>query len=100
MTSHYTFWVRDHPTWFWRCLGLAFGHFHLGSYNFMVTALGSCVNWPSLGHLFLSGTDGMDWVKPHDLVVCVFIQMNVELEDDFHGSFNVKLSHFYFSFPL
>ena len=25
---------------------MAFGHFHLGSHNFMVTALGSCVKWP------------------------------------------------------
>ena len=29
--------------WFWRCVGRAFGHFLLGSRNFMVTALGSCV---------------------------------------------------------
>ena len=29
-----------------KCLGTAFGHFHLGSHNFMVTALGSCVKWP------------------------------------------------------
>jgi hypothetical protein len=35
-----------HTTWFWRWLGTAFGHFVLGSYNFMVTALGSCVKWP------------------------------------------------------
>jgi hypothetical protein len=38
--------VRDHPAWFWRCLGTAFGHFLLGSHNFMVTALDSCVKWP------------------------------------------------------
>ena len=38
--------VRDHTTWFWRCLGTVFGHFLLGSHNFMVTALGSCVKWP------------------------------------------------------
>jgi hypothetical protein len=25
---------------------MAFGHFLLGSHNFMVTALGSCVKWP------------------------------------------------------
>ena len=31
---------------FWRCLGTAFGHFLLGSHNFMVMALGSCVKWP------------------------------------------------------
>ena len=37
--------VRDHTTWFWfwRCVGTAFGHFLLGSQNFMVMALGLCV---------------------------------------------------------
>ena len=30
------------------CLGAAFGHFFLGSHNFMVTTLGSCVKWPYL----------------------------------------------------
>ena len=34
------------PTWFWRYLGTAFEHFLLGSHNFMVTALDSCVKWP------------------------------------------------------
>ena len=34
--------IDDHTTWFWRCVGTAFGHFLLGSHNFMVTALGSC----------------------------------------------------------
>ena len=39
--------VRDHTTWFWRCVGMTFGHqFLLGSHNFMVTALGSYVKWP------------------------------------------------------
>ena len=38
--------VRDHVTWFWRCLGTAFEHFLLGSHNFMVMALGLCVKWP------------------------------------------------------
>ena len=33
-------------TWFWRCVGTAFGHFLLGSHNFMITALDSCVKWP------------------------------------------------------
>ena len=28
------------------CLGTAFGHFLLGSHNFMVIALGLCVKWP------------------------------------------------------
>ena len=35
--------VCDHTTWFWGCLGTTFGHFLLGSHNFMVIALGSCV---------------------------------------------------------
>ena len=43
-TSHLR--VRDRTTWFWRCLGAAFGHFLLGPHNFMLTALGSCVKWP------------------------------------------------------
>jgi hypothetical protein len=39
--------VHDHTTWFWRCVGTAFGHFLLGSHNVMVAALGSCVKkWP------------------------------------------------------
>ena len=38
--------IHDHATWFWRCLGTAFEHFLLGSHNFMVTVLGSCVKWP------------------------------------------------------
>ena len=33
--------VHDHITWFWRCLEMAFGHFLLGSHNFMVITLGS-----------------------------------------------------------
>jgi hypothetical protein len=37
--------VCDHTTWFWRCVGTTFGHFLLGSHNFMVMALGSCVKW-------------------------------------------------------
>src|ERR1700737_1628746 len=35
--------IRDHITWFWKCLGIAFGHFLLGTHNIMVMALGSCV---------------------------------------------------------
>ena len=38
--------VCDHTTWFRRCVGTAFGHFLLGSHNYMVMALGSCVKWP------------------------------------------------------
>jgi hypothetical protein len=40
--------VRDHTTSFRRCLGMALGRFLLGSHNSMVTALGSCVKWPSI----------------------------------------------------
>ena len=40
--------VCDHTTRFWRCAGMAFGHFLLGSHNVMVMALGSCVKWPLL----------------------------------------------------
>jgi hypothetical protein len=46
MTSHY---MRESVTTlhdFWRCVGTTFGHFLLGSHNFVVTALGSCVKWP------------------------------------------------------
>ena len=35
--------IRDHTTRSWRYVGTAFGHVLLGSHNFMVTALGSCV---------------------------------------------------------
>ena len=38
--------ARDHTTWLWRCVGMAFGDFLLGSHNFMIMALGSCVKWP------------------------------------------------------
>ena len=38
--------VRDHTTWFGRCVATAFGHSLLGSHNSMVTPLGSCVKWP------------------------------------------------------
>ena len=37
--------VHDPTTWFWRCLGTAFGHFLLGAHNFMVTALGTSVKY-------------------------------------------------------
>jgi hypothetical protein len=48
VTYGFTLYLRtcDHTIWFWRCVGTAFGHFLLGSHNFMVTALGSCVKWP------------------------------------------------------
>ena len=46
MTSHYTleFVTTLHDVGGF--VGMAFGHFLLGSHNCMVTALGSCVKWP------------------------------------------------------
>ena len=50
VTYDFTLHLRacDHTTWLWRCVGTAFGHFLLGSHNFMVTALGSFVTWPQV----------------------------------------------------
>ena len=31
--------AHDRTTWAWRCVGMAFGHFLLGSHNFMATTL-------------------------------------------------------------
>ena len=59
-TSHYTLRVHDHTTWFWRCLGTTFGHFLLGSHNFMVTALGLCEKWP----LYQPHTCWWGWAVP------------------------------------
>jgi hypothetical protein len=51
-----------HTTRLWRCLGIAFGHFLLGSHNFMVTALGSCAKWP-LGQIcFMKHKFKLQWV--------------------------------------
>ena len=38
--------IRDQSTSFGKCGGMAFEHFLLGSHNFLVTALGSCMKWP------------------------------------------------------
>ena len=45
--SHFTLHLRicDHTTWF-EGFEIAFRHFLLGSHNFMVRALGTCVKWP------------------------------------------------------
>ena len=42
VTCSFTLHLRicDHTTRFWRCRGIPFGHFLLGSHNFMVTAFG------------------------------------------------------------
>ena len=45
-TSHLHSRMHDHTTWCWRCVGTAFEYFLLGSHNFKVMALGSCVKWP------------------------------------------------------
>ena len=48
MTSHYTWgFVTTCTIWFWGCVGTAFGRFLLGSHDFVVTVLGSCVKGPS-----------------------------------------------------
>ena len=31
---------------FWRCLGMAFGHFLLGFHNLIAKVIGMCVKWP------------------------------------------------------
>ena len=36
----------DHTTWFWTCLGDGLWTLLLGSHNFMIMAIGSCVKWP------------------------------------------------------
>ena len=48
MTSHYTGGSVTTQHDFGTCIGMAFGHFLLGSHNFVGTALGSCVKWPLL----------------------------------------------------
>ena len=40
-TSHDTWGSVTTPTWVWRCLGTAFGHFHLGSHTYY--GHGSCL---------------------------------------------------------
>ena len=77
MTSQYA-WGSVTPlhTWFWRCVGTAFGHFLLGSDNFMVTALGSCMKWPS--HMI-----GRPWHSErseplvYSILSCVRTRMNI-----------------------
>ena len=36
--------VCDHNTWFWRCLGMVFGHFFLNPHNFWLLA--HVLKWP------------------------------------------------------
>jgi hypothetical protein len=46
MTSHHTWRFVITLLDFWRSLGMAYGHYLLGSCNFTVMALGSRVKWP------------------------------------------------------
>ena len=46
MTLHYTWGSMSRLHDLGGCVGTAFGHFLVGSHNFMVTALDSCVKWP------------------------------------------------------
>ena len=55
--------IRNHTAWFRRCVGMAFRQFLLGSHNFMVTTLGSCVKWPLVSSSILC------W--PVEVGVCV-----------------------------
>ena len=55
---------------FWEVSWTAFGHFVLGSHNFMVTALGSCVKWPS--YFSRSGPKSLKW-----LVIVVYILISI-----------------------
>ena len=49
MASHYTWGSATTRHDFGGVLGTAFGHFLLGSHNFMVMAFGLCVKWPLKG---------------------------------------------------
>ena len=49
MASHYTWGFATTRHDFGGVLGTAFGHFLLGSHNFMVMAFGLCVKWPLKG---------------------------------------------------
>ena len=58
--SHYTWGSGTTLHAFGGVLGRPLDTFHLGSHNFMVTALGSCVKWPSyfrsIGHNLMCDT--------------------------------------------
>jgi hypothetical protein len=58
--------ICDHTTWYWRCVGTAFGHFLLGSHNFIVMALDSCVKWP-LAYMLWNINKILfgNWTSPH-----------------------------------
>ena len=54
-TSHYTWGVRDHTAWFWRCVGTAFGHLFLWtltiSWSRLLARVWSSPRWILLGSL-------------------------------------------------
>ena len=77
MTSHYTWGSVITTTWFWRCVGTAFGDFLLGSHNFMVMALSSCVKWP-LGSINIDlGTyDSFNSMKSGFPIMLVEVKLN------------------------
>ena len=60
MTSHYTLGSVTTLHDFGGVLGTAFGHFLLGSHNFMVMALGLCVKWPTIPCTQSVGTSVQD----------------------------------------
>ena len=58
--------VHNHTTWVWRCVGTAFWHFLLGSHNFIVATLSSCVKWP-LAYMLWNINKILfgKWTSPH-----------------------------------
>ena len=60
--------ARDHTTRFCRYVGTAFGHFLLGSQNFMVTSLGSCVKWLSALESIVSPPPPPLWMRTHSIM--------------------------------
>jgi hypothetical protein len=57
--------VCDHIRWFWRHLGKAFENFILGSHNFMVSALGSCLGYWLMCEVALSHCSPMNRTTSH-----------------------------------
>jgi hypothetical protein len=64
MTSHYTWRSMSTRHDFGGGVGTAIGHFLLGSHNFMVTALGSCVKCPLIQTLKHRQTSYTYYPKP------------------------------------
>ena len=73
--------IRDHTTWVWRYVETAFGHFLLGSHNFTVTALGSCVRWPQFSWL---GGPLAKFVRPEGTVAYGFFWLRLWLDHVSH----------------